>query len=1484
MAIQFARVERVSRSQGKNACCKSAYNARARISDLNTNITYTFERLTDNVYHEILLPEYVDLKFKDVALFSNEVERIEKRKNSQLYKEYVLALPDDARVSLEMKKEMIYEFINSLRFIEEGLGVQVDLHRPHQGTNNWHAHLLVPTRRFKEDGLSLGDKARDLDPQVRGGRENAYVQSHQTINMGEIWKEIQNKVFEEHGLEIRVDEISNQPGVHMGPVRMRGLMNEASQFYEERRVADLPIIEDAHDLLNTITKRNAVFDRKDLEKQMADFSGHEQNQQIIKEALSNKRTIPLYHLDGRATDLFTTKEVRAEEERTIRIADQIEEVKVSRSNAKNMVDSLVKDNVVTVHQGAALLHLLGDSSSPPSLRVLRGRAGTGKSYVLGQLKILLEPHQNIIALAPTHKAVEALKTQGYNPSTIKSFLFKYKNGKIDVPQSSLFVVDEAGMIGTETYLELFKVVRATKSEIILVGCEKQLTSIERGGLFAIMANRYEAAFLEEVIRQRSDWGKEVSHAFSVGDISHGIFILKQHNKLNFDQTKADSMLHLLEDWAKSPENLADRLIIAISNKDVDALNKGAREYLKSQGIINCQEFEIENNTTKAMFGCGDRIVVTKTDRSLGVKNGEFGRIEHIDDRKVTIIFDAGHEIIASPVDLTFKHGYAATFFKSQGASILDVYVAHDGFSTKNNSYVGMSRHVKDLHVYCNRDATCDEHELSLQFAKVLDKGSSLNYLVKSDITETGTSFFDSITTLVKEGITAIGDRFHKNEDYYIFDEKEYVAKNTIKAVIQDVAQEMQQASGMETVVYTATYKNTGNEEISTKSTQFGSKGSNNSETIRWNDEVARIRKSLQLQAERVTLDLLGEPNTALSTANTLRFGSHGKMVVEIRGSKAGIWHDFIEDRGGDLLGLIAKEKDLDFQDVLNFAKQYDLNDLPSTLGEKSLRKMAEHILVQEKSQKLTKLYAESEVIDETNTLACGYLEGKCAISHENIVDDIRFIDSLWNSNVRQKMPAMIYFARDGSCELAGAGVVYLDKDTGDKLVKAPERVFGNIAGSYVEIQQANIGITILVEGVEDALSLKEANVPGCILASLGIHNFKNYVPRENEVVLIAANSEAENHSNQKVLENSINCLQEKGAKVLVVQNENLGDFNDVLKNQGKNEIYEPIIKELQPYCSRDWLDVWEKGDRLFLSEEEMLNNTDGAMLKEQYRCNFYERKSDFAAFIEKNQDIFAEINKLDLKYDLNSLKTKIYRAPQENWCGSLLKELSFHQRHIQDQTERASTPHGFTKEEFTNHVEKNIKYLEDGFKGDMKFARKGFGVEDFNGNKYAIREEYLLALGQDRIIQPLIDYNSELGKQIKMEVENNAIKEAKIAKLAAATQEEQHKIQLSLDLERASTPYGITRQEFINCVEKNVKYLDDGFKGDMKFMQKDFGVKDFDGNKYIVPEEYLSALGQNKKLQPLIDKNSELGQKIEDSVEHQKFLERMRENDRGRDM
>jgi hypothetical protein len=214
MAIQFARIEIAGRSSGGNACCKGAYNARAIVRDEKTNITYNFKNKGGNVHHEILLPEYADKKFLSVSEFMNEVERCEKRKDSQLLKDIVLALPDDKELTLEDRIKITHLLIEKRGWVKEGIGVQVDIHEPHQEEKNWHAHLLVTTRRFTPDGLTFGAKATDLNPEFKKSGNKAYAVP-EADQIHEELKDIINNYFKEKGLENRVDIISQNPHEHV---------------------------------------------------------------------------------------------------------------------------------------------------------------------------------------------------------------------------------------------------------------------------------------------------------------------------------------------------------------------------------------------------------------------------------------------------------------------------------------------------------------------------------------------------------------------------------------------------------------------------------------------------------------------------------------------------------------------------------------------------------------------------------------------------------------------------------------------------------------------------------------------------------------------------------------------------------------------------------------------------------------------------------------------------------------------------------------------------------------------------------------------------------------------------------------------------------------------------------------------------------------------------------------------------------------------
>ncbi|WP_371223699.1 MobA/MobL family protein [Orientia tsutsugamushi] len=97
---------------------------------------YNFSRKKDNVYHTVLILAYVNQKFKNIQTLINEVERTEKRRNSKLLKDIVIALPDDKELNLEDRIKITHEIVDAIECVKNGLGVQIDIHKPHTGDKN----------------------------------------------------------------------------------------------------------------------------------------------------------------------------------------------------------------------------------------------------------------------------------------------------------------------------------------------------------------------------------------------------------------------------------------------------------------------------------------------------------------------------------------------------------------------------------------------------------------------------------------------------------------------------------------------------------------------------------------------------------------------------------------------------------------------------------------------------------------------------------------------------------------------------------------------------------------------------------------------------------------------------------------------------------------------------------------------------------------------------------------------------------------------------------------------------------------------------------------------------------------------------------------------------------------------------------------------------------------------------------------------------
>ena len=200
----------------------------------------------------------------------NAAEAAEKRKDAQVAREIVLALPADKGINDEDRIELARSFATQ-HFVAKGLAVQLDVHAPHEGAEeseraNWHAHLLITTRRIEGENFAA-KKARDLDPEVRRAGGRAVVAD--AAAWGALWRDHQNRYFQEHGLDLRVDPTATHAGQHIGPVRMRKAESGIAERAELLRQANEAAARDPDQVLATLTRNNATFTERDLDRHLA---------------------------------------------------------------------------------------------------------------------------------------------------------------------------------------------------------------------------------------------------------------------------------------------------------------------------------------------------------------------------------------------------------------------------------------------------------------------------------------------------------------------------------------------------------------------------------------------------------------------------------------------------------------------------------------------------------------------------------------------------------------------------------------------------------------------------------------------------------------------------------------------------------------------------------------------------------------------------------------------------------------------------------------------------------------------------------------------------------------------------------------------------------------------------------------------------------------------------------------------------------------
>ena len=204
----------IGRSAGQSAVAAAAYRSGEKLRDEERDVMQDYSRKQGIDYCEIMLPDGAPERLADRETLWNEVERSETRINSQLAREFNVALPRE--LTAEQQTALLRGYVQQ-EFVDRGMIADLAMHE--LDSHNPHAHVMLTTREVDSEGFTVKNRDWNRTDMLEGWRV--------------AWQEHANAALEDAGSAERIDHrtleaqgIDREPGAHLGKaaaMQRRGL-------------------------------------------------------------------------------------------------------------------------------------------------------------------------------------------------------------------------------------------------------------------------------------------------------------------------------------------------------------------------------------------------------------------------------------------------------------------------------------------------------------------------------------------------------------------------------------------------------------------------------------------------------------------------------------------------------------------------------------------------------------------------------------------------------------------------------------------------------------------------------------------------------------------------------------------------------------------------------------------------------------------------------------------------------------------------------------------------------------------------------------------------------------------------------------------------------------------------------------------------------------------------------------------------------------
>ena len=356
--------------------------------------------------------------------------------------------------------------------------------------------------------------------------------------------------------------------------------------------------------------------------------------------------------------------------------------------------------------------------------ILVGPAGTGKTTTLGALRKAWEAEngrRSVVGLAPSAAAAQVLADDlGIPTENTAKWIDAHAHIGWALKAGQLMIVDEASLAGTFTLDTLAAHAAEVGAKLLLVGDWAQLSAVESGGAFGLIARDLDQApELLDVRRFHNEWEKTATLGLRLGELSV-IDTYLEHGRV-VDGELQDMLDAAYIAWQSDLAAGKVSVMIAETVETVRALNERARLDRITTGHVSATGAVDLHDETQV--GRGDLVITRKNDRKLStgkawVKNGDRWIITATHDDGSVTVRRAGTRpggAVRLPAPYVAEHlelAYAVSAHRAQGSTVDTAHaVVHSSQMTRETFYVTMTRGRDSNTCYVATDqALLEEHQ------------------------------------------------------------------------------------------------------------------------------------------------------------------------------------------------------------------------------------------------------------------------------------------------------------------------------------------------------------------------------------------------------------------------------------------------------------------------------------------------------------------------------------------------------------------------------------------------------------------------------------------------------------------------------------------------------------------------------------------------------------------------------------------------------